>query len=195
MKVHGYLYSRLIFLKVRWKVFHCTSKPSLPIDLCKLQVYSQETKPFSQCKSKLGSMNWLQPSQTGERAVNRSRDILLCKPLPIELFVYLLIACLFSPSFRLLGVFRLEICWEKHGGLLLPLLLMLQGGRAMQIILEEEMWHGGRGKSQEIVIAWKHFNNFCFSLCLKKFKGNKTQWLGLQNRVTPAKHNHKQLWY
>lgn len=173
MKLHGYLYSRLIFLKVRWKVFHCTSKPSLPIDLCKLQVYSQETKPFSQCMSKLGSIYWLQPPQTGERAVNRSQDILLCKPLPVELFVYLLIACLFSPSFRLLGVFNLEICWEKHGGLLLPLLLMLQGGRAMQIILEQEMWRGGRGNHKKLLLLESILTTFAFHYVSKNLNRTK----------------------
>lgn len=176
MKLCGYLYSRLICLKVRWKVFNFTSKPSLPIDLCKLQVYSQEMKPFSRCASKLGSMNWLQPPQPGEKAVNRSQDILLCKPLPMELFVNFLIACLFSPSFRLLGVFRLEICWEEHGGFLLSLLLMLQSGRAIQIILEQEMWHGGRQNHKHFCrnVVWKHFNNsFGFYYVSENLKGTK----------------------
>lgn len=99
----------------------------------------------------------------------------------------------FSSSFRLLRVFRLEIWWKKHGGFLLPLLLMLQGGRAMQIILEQEMWHGGRENHKQFCrnIAWKHFNNSLgFYYLSKILKGTKLihlaqrkEWL-LQNTIT-----------
>lgn len=76
MKLYGYLYFRLICLKTSWKVFHFTSTPSLPIDFCKLYVYSQETKPFSQCTSKLGSMN----CHTGQSCKQESRDSSLPPP-------------------------------------------------------------------------------------------------------------------
>lgn len=146
--------------------------------------------------------NWA--AQTGYSLPRQDRELRtgvktfsLCHHHPMELFVNLLTECLFSSSFRLLGVFGLEIHWKKHGGLLLPLQLMLQGRRVMQIILEQEMWHGGRENHKHFCrnVAWKDFNNSCFLLCPKNFKGNKTYSFGLQKRVTLAKHNHKQLWY
>lgn len=74
-----------------------------------------------------------------------------------------------------------EICWEKHGGLVLPLLLMLQRGRTVQIILEQEMWHGRRENHKQFCrnVTWKHFNNsFGFYYLSKNLnKQNLIIWL------------------
>lgn len=99
--------------------------------------------------------------------------------------------CIFFPPLSGCWVCS-EICWEKHGDLVLPLLLMLQGGRAMQIILEQEMWHGGRDHKQFCRnVTWKHFSNSFGFYCLSKnLKGTKlghlayrNEWL-LQNTIT-----------